>query len=36
MKNIKVFKPAPGRLVRDPITGQPLPEGRRAGEPGRL
>ena len=27
MSEIKVYKPAPGRLVRDPDTGQPLPEG---------
>jgi hypothetical protein len=26
MPEIKVYKPAPGRLVRDPVTGQPLPE----------
>ena len=25
MPEIRVFKPTPGRLVRDPITGQPLP-----------
>jgi|Deesub1362A_J573_1020465.scaffolds.fasta_scaffold00715_11 hypothetical protein len=26
MKEVEFLKPAPGRLVRDPITGQPLPE----------
>lgn len=26
MKELEFLKPAPGRLVRDPITGQPLPE----------
>jgi len=26
MKEVEFFKPAEGRLVRDPVTGQPLPQ----------